>query len=96
LFCKNISKGLFNSLLGAAAGVMLAATAFSLLVPASITASNSGPAKACGWYRSHAARCHVLHFADERLPHLHFDSVSDASLNSLQKISLFIIAIHHP
>ena len=33
LFFKTISDRLFNSLLGAAAGVMLAATAFSLLVP---------------------------------------------------------------
>ena len=33
LFFKNISRNLFNSMLGAAAGVMLAATAFSLLVP---------------------------------------------------------------
>ena len=34
-----------------------------------------------------------LHFADRRLPHLHFDSVADSSLDSLQKISLFIVAI---
>ncbi|MDO9238782.1 MAG: ZIP family metal transporter, partial [Methylicorpusculum sp.] len=33
LFFTNISRNLFNSMLGAAAGVMLAATAFSLLVP---------------------------------------------------------------
>jgi ZIP family zinc transporter len=34
-----------------------------------------------------------LHFADQKLPHLHFDTVADESLDSLQKISLFIIAI---
>ena len=33
LFFKNIWRNLFNSMLGAAAGVMLAATAFSLLRP---------------------------------------------------------------
>ncbi len=33
LFFKNISGNLFNGMLGAAAGVMLAATGFSLLVP---------------------------------------------------------------
>lgn len=33
LFFRNISNNLFNSMLGGAAGVMLAATAFSLLVP---------------------------------------------------------------
>ena len=33
LFFKDISQNVFNCMLGAAAGVMLAATAFSLLVP---------------------------------------------------------------
>ena len=31
IFCKKISTNIFNGLLGAAAGIMLAATAFSLL-----------------------------------------------------------------
>ncbi|MDD1620607.1 MAG: ZIP family metal transporter [Methylococcaceae bacterium] len=94
LFCKNISRGLFNSLLGAAAGVMLAATAFSLLVPGIDYGEQFWPGKGL-WVVSVGMLLGAmfLHFADERLPHLHFDSVDDASLNSLQKISLFIIAI---
>ncbi len=94
LFCKNISRGLFNSLLGAAAGVMLAATAFSLLVPGIDYGEQFWPGKGL-WVVSAGMLLGAmfLHFADERLPHLHFDSVDDVSLNSLQKISLFIIAI---
>ncbi len=94
LFFKDISDRLFNSLLGAAAGVMLAATAFSLLVPGIDFGNQMWPGKglwivALGMMIGAA----FLHFSDERLPHLHFDSVTDANLDSIQKISLFIIAI---
>jgi len=96
LFFKNISDRLFNSLLGAAAGVMLAATAFSLLVPG-MAAGNSV------WPNSHNGLIAVsfgillgaffLHYADKKLPHLHFDAVSEHSHDSLQKVWLFIVAI---
>lgn len=94
LFFKDFSKGLFNSLLGAAAGVMLAATAFSLLVPGIDYGDQIWPGKGL-WVVSAGMLIGALflHIADERLPHLHFDAVTDASLDSLQKISLFIIAI---
>jgi len=94
LFLKDISKGLFNSMLGAAAGVMLAATAFSLLVPGMEYGELVWPGK--GLLIVSAGMllgALFLHFADEKLPHLHFDAVADESLDSLQKISLFIIAI---
>lgn len=94
LFLKNISQRLFNSLLGAAAGVMLAATAFSLLVPGISYGDDIWPGKGL-WIVSAGMLIGALflHFADEKLPHLHFDAVADESLDSLQKISLFIIAI---
>jgi len=94
LFFKNISQRLFNSMLGAAAGVMLAATAFSLLVPGIEYGEQIWPGKGL-WVVSAGMLIGALflHFADEKLPHLHFDAVADDSLNSLQKISLFIIAI---
>ena len=94
LFFKNISTRLFNSMLGAAAGVMLAATAFSLLVPGMDYGEQIWPGK--GLLIVSAGMllgALFLHFADEKLPHLHFDAVADESLDSLQKISLFIIAI---
>lgn len=94
LFFKDISPRLFNSMLGAAAGVMLAATAFSLLVPGMDYGEQVWPGK--GLLVVSAGMligALFLHYADQKLPHLHFDSVADESLDSLQKISLFIIAI---
>ncbi len=94
LFFKNISRNLFNSLLGGAAGVMLAATAFSLLVPG-ITYGNlvwSGK----GIYivsLGMLVGAAFLHYADRQLPHVHFDSLSEEHLSSLKKVWLFIIAI---
>ena len=94
LFFKEISNNLFNALLGAAAGVMLAATAFSLLVPGLGYANEMWPGN--GIYIVSLGMligALFLHFADRQLPHVHFDSVSDQQLDSLQKIWLFIIAI---
>jgi len=94
LFFKDISVRLFNSMLGAAAGVMLAATAFSLLVPGMEYGELIWPGKGLLIVSAGMLLGAVfLHFADEKLPHLHFDAVADQSLDSLQKLSLFIIAI---
>ncbi len=94
LFFKNISRNLFNSMLGAAAGVMLAATAFSLLVPGMDYGNLYWPGKGIyvvsfGMLLGAA----FLHLADRQLPHVHFDSISDVHLMSLKKVWLFIIAI---
>jgi ZIP family zinc transporter len=94
LWLKNISDNLFNSLLGAAAGVMLAATAFSLLVPGLEYGNLLWTGK--GIYIVSIGMmigALFLHYADKKLPHIHFDSLSDTQLNSLKKIWLFIIAI---
>ena len=94
LFFKDISERLFRRLLGAAAGVMLAATAFALLIPGIEFGNAIWPDQGL-WVVSAGMIIGALflHFADQRLPHLHLDSVNDDTLNSLQKISLFIIAI---
>ena len=94
LFFKNISKNLFNSMLGAAAGVMLAATAFSLLVPGIDFGNQLWPGKGL-WVVSFGMLIGAvfLHYADKQLPHIHFDSIADTHFNSLKKIWLFIIAI---
>jgi len=94
LWFKNISDDLFNSLLGAAAGVMLAATAFSLLVPGLEYGNLFWAGK--GIYVVSAGMligAIFLHQADKQLPHIHFDTISDTQLNTLKKIWLFIIAI---
>ncbi|MGZ8096287.1 MAG: ZIP family metal transporter [Methylosarcina sp.] len=94
LFFRNISNNLFNSMLGAAAGVMLAATAFSLLVPGMSFGNVVWPGK--GVYIVSFGMilgALFLHYADRQLPHVHFDAVSDLRKTSLNKIWLFIIAI---
>ena len=94
LFFKNISRNLFNSMLGAAAGVMLAATAFSLLVPGMTYGNLIWPGK--GIYVVSLGMligAAFLHYADRQLPHVHFDSISDVHLDSIKKVWLFIIAI---
>ena len=94
LFLKNVSDRIFNSLLGAAAGVMLAATVFSLIIPGMDFGNITWPGKGL-WIVSAGMLIGALflHFADEKLPHLHFESNNKEHLDSLQKISLFIIAI---
>ena len=94
LFFKDISRNLFNGMLGAAAGVMLAATAFSLLVPGMVYGNAIWPAK--GIYVVSLGMligAAFLHYADRQLPHVHFNSISDVHLTSLKKVWLFIIAI---
>lgn len=94
LFLKDVSDRVFNSLLGAAAGVMLAATAFSLIIPGMEFGNAIWAGKGL-WVVSIGIVMGALflHFADEKLPHLHFDSADNMHMDSLQKISLFIIAI---
>jgi len=94
IFFKEISNNIFNGLLGAAAGIMLAATAFSLLVPGIEFGNELWPDKglwvvAAGMF----VGALFLHFADRKLPHIHFDDNLNKQADSLQKLSLFIIAI---
>ncbi|MGR8940337.1 MAG: ZIP family metal transporter [Gammaproteobacteria bacterium] len=94
LFFRKISNNLFNTMLGAAAGVMLAATAFSLLVPG-ISFGNAVWVGRGIYIVSFGMVLGALflHYADRQLPHVHFDAVSDLRKTSLSKIWLFIIAI---
>lgn len=94
LFMRDIPVKLFNSLLGGAAGVMLAATAFSLLVPGIEFGDQLWPGMGL-WVVAAGMIIGALflHLSDQRLPHLHFDSVSEIKQETLQKIWLFIIAI---
>jgi ZIP family zinc transporter len=94
LWLKEISNNVFNSLLGAAAGVMLAATAFSLLVPGLHYGDLLWAGR--GVYIVSAGMmigAFFLHYADKQLPHVHFDALSEENLNSLKKVWLFIMAI---
>lgn len=94
VFFKNISDRLFTSLLGAAAGVMLAATAFSLLVPGMQYGNQMWPGKGI-WVVSIGMLVGALflHFADKQLPHAHLEDAMSEHFDSLKKIWLFIVAI---
>jgi ZIP family zinc transporter len=93
-FFKEVSNNVFNTLLGAAAGVMLAAIAFSLLVPGIEAGNALWPGKGL-WAVALGMLVGALflHLADKKLPHLHFDDASNIQTASLQKIWLFIVAI---
>lgn len=94
IFFKEISNDIFNSLLGAAAGVMLAATTFSLLVPGIEFGNELWPDQGL-WIVAIGmiVGAVFLHLADRKLPHLHFGSELTSQTDSLKKISLFIVAI---
>ncbi len=94
LFFKDISNKVFSSLLGGAAGVMLAATAFSLLVPGIEYGNAIWPGNGL-WIVAIGMIIGALflHYADQNLPHLHFDAIPNANQDSIQKIWLFILAI---
>ncbi|MCK4494325.1 MAG: ZIP family metal transporter [Methylococcales bacterium] len=94
IFFKDIKPQVFQSLLGAAAGIMLAATAFSLILPGMEIGDSLWTDKGL-WVVSIGMIIGALflHYTDEKLPHLHFETENKAKSDSLQKISLFIIAI---
>lgn len=95
LFFRRVSENLLNVMLGGAAGVMLAATAFSLIAPGIDYGNLLWPGKgviavAFGMMIGVG----FLHFADRWLPHDHaFFLVPQGDRKSSRKIWLFIIAI---
>ena len=94
LFFKEVPDRVFNTMLGAAAGVMLAATAFSLIVPGIEYGNQLWPGK--GIFVVAAGMligAFFLDFADRRLPHIHFHTPGESTQASMRKIWLFIIAI---
>jgi len=95
LFFRRISEDVLNVMLGGAAGVMLAATAFSLIVPGVDYGNQLWPGK--GVYAvafGLALGVLFLHYADHWLPHDHaFFQVSQGDRKSSRKIWLFVLAI---
>lgn len=95
LYFKEISDKLLSIMLGGAAGVMLAATAFSLIVPGIDYGNLMWPGK--GIYAMAFGMMIgilFLHYADQRLPHEHAGLMMPSSRSrSMRKIWLFVIAI---
>ncbi|HLF98344.1 MAG TPA: ZIP family metal transporter [Methylococcaceae bacterium] len=95
LFFRRISEDVLNVMLGGAAGVMLAATAFSLIVPGVEHGNQLWPGK--GVYAvalGLALGVVFLHYAERWLPHEHdFFHVPRGERKSSRKIWLFVLAI---
>lgn len=93
-FTKNVSQKLLDTLLGAAAGVMLAATSFSLILPS--IEHGGGDIKAVLISSIGILSGGIfLDFIDKHSPHVHLlDKRHEGPVdNSLKKIWLFVIAI---
>ncbi|MBT0159251.1 ZIP family metal transporter [Candidatus Bathyarchaeota archaeon A05DMB-2] len=87
LFTKRISDRLLDVMLGFSAGVMLAATAFSLIVPA---LDIGGPFVVVFGIIIGAL---VLHLVDRFVPHFHPALGAEGPASRLPKVWLFVLAI---
>ena len=94
LFFKNVPDKVMNTMLGGAAGVMLAATSFSLIVPG--IEHGNAIWEGMGVYVVSAGMLFGAIFLDridKWLPHEHFDMGPEGPSSKLKRIWLFIIAI---
>lgn len=87
LFTRNVSERVLDAMLGFAAGVMLAATAFSLLVPA--IQQGGVWITICGLLLGAA----FLSLMDRLVPHAHFIAGPEGPSSSLRRIWLLVLAI---
>jgi ZIP family zinc transporter len=94
LFLNKVSDKLVNTLLGGAAGVMLAATSFSLIVPGIKYGDELWPdLGAFIVVFGMLVGAVFLDRMDKWLPHEHFAMGKEGPSSSLRRIWLFIIAI---
>jgi len=94
LFFKNVPDKILNTMLGGAAGVMLAATSFSLIVPGIEYGNQVWPG--LGVYVVVFGMLFGAVFLDridKWLPHEHFIMGHEGPSSSMKRIWLFIIAI---
>ena len=94
LFFKNVPDKVLNTMLGGAAGVMLAATSFSLIVPGIEHGNTLWPG-----YGVYVVVIGMLFGAifldriDKWLPHEHFFMGHEGPSSKLKRVWLFVIAI---
>jgi ZIP family zinc transporter len=93
-FFKSVPQKILNTLLGASAGVMLAATSFSLVIPGIENGEIVWPG--FGVYIvvfGMLSGALVLDLIDKYLPHEHFIKGPEGPSTKLKRIWLFVIAI---
>jgi len=96
LFFKDLSQKVLDTLLGFAAGVMLAATAFSLIVPGieyGETNYDSAPLAVLVMVGGILFGAIFLDRLDKWIPHEHFVKGHEGPSSSLRKTWLFVLAI---
>lgn len=94
LLTRRVSERLLDAMLGFAAGVMLAATAFSLLLPAMESGSLLwGPWGIAVVLAGLFLGAVFLSLMDRVIPHLHFIAGPEGPSSRLRRIWLFILAI---
>lgn len=97
LFLRRLSEHFNNNLLSFAAGVMLAAIIFSLLIPSIDISKSQGDSNTSAVLQSIIflfVGGFTLWFLNEKLPHEHFGKGPDgAESHKIRKIWLFVIAI---
>lgn len=94
LFFRNVPDRILNTMLGGAAGVMLAATSFSLIVPAIEHGDRLWPGLGV-WVvvGGMLLGAGVLDLLDRAIPHEHFIKGLEGPSSAMKRIWLFIIAI---
>lgn len=93
LFCRNLSPRIQDIMMGFGAGVMLAATSFSLIIPATEYAGG-GLGGALTVASGMLIGALFLYLSDRFSPHEHFiKGPEGADIKNLKRIWLFIIAI---
>lgn len=97
LFRREIKKGIQRALSGFAAGVMVAASIWSLIIPAMESAEHMGkfafvPAVVGFWLG-----ILFLLFLDSVIPHMHLDNKPEGPKSKLQRTTMmvFAVAIHN-
>ncbi|HEX8288295.1 MAG TPA: ZIP family metal transporter [Pyrinomonadaceae bacterium] len=97
LFLRRLNERVNNNLLSFAAGVMLAATIFSLLLPAINIMKVRGASITVSALQAIASLCLgglAIWAMDKLIPHKHFDKMhDDFGASRLKKIWLFVLAI---
>ncbi|HNA04379.1 MAG TPA: ZIP family metal transporter [Rhodocyclaceae bacterium] len=97
LLAKQVSQKLQDGMLGFGAGVMLAATAFSLIIPGLDAAQSQGAGKwAAGAMvgAGIAAGAFFLLMLDRKVPHEHFiKGLQGAAATQMKRVWLFVAAI---
>lgn len=97
LLSQQFSQRVYDTMLGFGAGVMLAASSFSLVIPALAAAKSQG---ASGWGAGSIVAAGILLGAlmllgiDRAVPHEHFvKGVEGPEARSLKRVWLFVLAI---